>query len=90
MARVWYAANRTFVSQRDNGMAGFNTSRIFGQLISCGISTSYYPSRDRRLRSMSANWALNLGTNSVFNMFAEFYPDLKRAFLRRNKQASGN
>jgi hypothetical protein len=90
MARTWYALNRTFVTRNDNGMAGFNTSETLGQLISCGISTSYYPARDRTLHSVSANWAVNLGTNSVFNMFAEFYPDLKRAFLRGGKRASGN
>jgi len=90
LARAWYAVNRTFVTQRDNGMAGFNTSETLGQLISCSISTSYYPARDRTLHSVSANWAVDLGTNSVFNVFAEFYPDVKRMFLRRDQHASGN
>jgi hypothetical protein len=90
MARAWYAASRTFVTQRDNGTAGFNTSETLGQLISCGISTSYYPARDRTLRSVSANWVVDLGTNSIFNMFAEFYPDLKRVFLHSWKRTSGN
>ena len=90
MARAWYAVSRTFVTRKDNGTAEFNTSETLGQLISCGISTSYYPARDRTVRSVSANWAVNLGTNSVFNMFAEFYPDLKRAFFRRDQHAPGN
>jgi len=47
LARVWYAVNRTFVTRRDDGSSGFNNSEIFGQLISCGISTSYYPQQDR-------------------------------------------
>jgi hypothetical protein len=90
MVRAWYAASRTFITQRDNGTAGFNTSETLGQLISCGISTSYYPARDRTLRSMSANWAVDLSTNSIFNVFAEFYPDLKHAIFRGHKQPSGN
>jgi len=90
MARAWYAASRTLVTQRDNGTAGFNTSETLGQLISCGISTSYYPARDRTLRSVSANWAVDLSTNSIFNVFAEFYPDLKHAIFRGHKQPSGN
>lgn len=89
-ARAWYALNRTFVARRDNGTAGFNTSETLGQLISCGISTSYYPARDRTLRSVSTNWVVNLGANSIFNMFAEFYPDLKHAIFRGHKASSGN
>src|ERR1700691_3004659 len=38
IARMWYAANRTFVTPRDNGSSGFNNSEAFGQLISCAIS----------------------------------------------------
>ncbi len=90
VARAWYAVSRTFVTQRDNGTAGFNTSETVGQLISCGISTSYYPARDRTLRSVSTNWAVSLSTNSIFNVFAEFYPDLKRHFFHSRKSPSGN
>jgi len=90
MARVWYAVNRIFVTQRDNGTSGFNNSRVFGQLISCGISTSYYPARDRTVGYMSENWGVNLGASSAFNVFYEFYPDLKRHFFHSHKSPSGN
>jgi hypothetical protein len=90
MARAWYALNRTFITRNDNGTAAFNTSETLGQLISCGISTSYYPARDRSLRSVSANWAVDLGTNSIFNQFSEFYPDLKRHIFHSHKPTSGD
>jgi hypothetical protein len=90
MDRAWYAVNRTFVTRNDNGTAAFNTSETLGQLISCGISTSYYPARDRTLRSVSANWAVDLGTSSIFNLFSEFYPDLKRHIFHSHKPTSGS
>src|ERR1039458_7163680 len=70
IARTWYAINRTFVTRRDKGTSGFNTSQIFGQLISCGISTSYYPQQDRRLSRVFSNWAVNLGSNSAYNVLS--------------------
>lgn len=85
--RLWYAINRTFVTRRDDGTSGFNTSQFFGQMISCGISTSYYPARDRTLGYVSANWGVSLGGNSANNVFQEFYPELKHFFFRSRKQS---
>jgi hypothetical protein len=84
ISRMWYAANRTFVTRRDNGTNGFNNSEMFGQLISCGISTSYYPAQDRTVGRVASNWAVNLGGNSIYNVLLEYYPDLKRALFHRH------
>lgn len=91
LARFWYALNRTLVTRNDSGTSAFNTSETLGQLISCGISTSYYPSRDRTVGYLMANWGVSLGSNSGFNVVSEFYPDLKRVFFHRHPVApSGN
>lgn len=82
-ARIWYAVNRTFVTRRDKGTSGFNTSQILGQLISCGISTSYYPPADRSVGRVFSNWAVNLGGNSGYNVLSEYYPDMMRAVFHR-------
>jgi hypothetical protein len=84
MARVWYAINRTFVTRRDKGTSGFNTSQTVGQLISAGISTSYYPAQDRSVGRVFSNWAVNLGGNSAYNVLSEYYPDLMRAVFHRH------
>src|SRR5271156_5982518 len=55
-SRVWYAVNRTFVTRRDDGANEFNMSETFGQLASCGISTTYYPARDRSVGGVFLNW----------------------------------
>jgi hypothetical protein len=85
MARIWYAINRTFVTRRDKGTNGFNTSQIVGQLISCGISTSYYPPQDRSVGHVFSNWAVNLGGNSGYNVLSEYYPDLIRFVFHRHQ-----
>lgn len=84
MARVWYAINRTFVTRRDKGTSGFNTSQIAGQLIACGISTSYYPPQDRSVSRVFSNWGVNLGGNSAYNVLSEYYPDLLRVVFHRH------
>jgi hypothetical protein len=84
IARVWYAINRTFVTRTDKGTSRFNNSETFGQLISCGISTSYYPPQDRSTSRVFSNWAVNLGGNSAYNVLSEYYPDLMRGLFHRH------
>ena len=86
VSRMWYAINRTFVARRDKGTPGFNTSETLGQLISCGISTSYYPPRDRGVNRVFSNWAVNLGGNSAYNVLSEYYPDLMRGLFHRHSR----
>jgi hypothetical protein len=86
IARMWYAINRTFVTRKDNGRSGFNNSETFGQLISCGISASYYPPQDRALDRVFSNWAVNLGGNSAYNVLSEYYPDLMRGLFHRHQR----
>jgi hypothetical protein len=83
---MWYAANRTFVTRRDNGTSGFNNSEAFGQLMSCGISTSHYPQKDRSVGHVFSNWGVNLGGNSAYDALLEFYPDMKRALFQRHRR----
>ena len=46
-SRVNYAAARTLVTKKDSGGLTFNTPQVLGQLFQSGISTAYYPARDR-------------------------------------------
>jgi hypothetical protein len=84
MARFWYAINRTFVTRRDRGTVGFNTSETVGQLMSAGISTSYYPPQDRSVGHVFSNWAVNLGGNSGYNVLSEYYPDIMHSIFHRH------
>jgi hypothetical protein len=84
ISRLWYASNRTLVTRKDNGASGFNFSETVGQLISCGISTTYYPQQDRTASRVFSNWGVNLGANSAYNVLLEFYPDVMRGIFHRH------
>ena len=94
ISRMWYAANRTFVTRRDDLTWWFNNSEVFGQLISCGISTSYYPPQDRTVGRVFSNWGVNLAGNSGYNVLSEYYPDVMRGLFHRHRRpvvpANGN
>ncbi len=87
-SRVWYAVNRTFVTRRDDGANEFNMSETFGQLASCGISTTYYPARDRSVGGVFLNWAVNLAYNSGYNVLTEYYTDILKTVFHRHSSAA--
>jgi hypothetical protein len=86
--RVWYAITRTFVTRRDNGTQRFNYSTVSGQLVSCAISTAYYPEIDRAASRVFSNWGLDLVGFSAYNVLSEYYPDLIKALFHRGKNST--
>ena len=86
VSRIWYAATRTLVTRRDSGASGFSASETLGQLMSCGISTSYYPQQDRSASRVFSNWVVNLGGNSAYNVLSEYYPDMMRSLFQRHRR----
>jgi hypothetical protein len=89
VSRIWYAINRTVITRRDKGTSGFNTPEMAGQLMSSGISTIYYPPRDRSVGRVFSNWVVNLGGNSGYNVLSEYYPDLVRGLFHRHPKPTG-
>ena len=85
VSRIWYAVSRTFITRRDDGTNGFNRSQTLGQLVSCSISTSYYPSQDRSAARVFLNWGVNLGYNSGYNVLTEYYTDMLNGIFHRQK-----
>jgi len=82
-SRMNYAASRTVVTKKDSGGLTFNTPQVLGQLFQAGISTAYYPQRDRGPGQVFLSWGLSLLYNSGYNIGAEFYSDLWHKAFRR-------
>jgi len=82
-SRMNYAASRTLITKKDSGGLTFNTPQVVGQLFQSGISTAYYPQRDRDPGQVFQNWGLSLLFNSGYNIAGEFYPDIWRKVFRR-------
>ena len=85
-SRLWYAASRTVITRKDSGEPTFNIPQTAGQLIQQGISTSYYPARDRTVSAVFAQWGINLAYNSGYNMVREYIPDLGQYLANRKKK----
>ena len=82
-SRVNYAASRTLVTRKDSGGRTFNTAQVAGQLFQTGISTAYYPQRDRDPGQVFQSWGLSLLFNSGYNVAREFYPDVWQKVFHR-------
>jgi hypothetical protein len=82
-SRMNYAASRTLITKKDSGGLTFNTPQVVGQLFQSGISTAYYPQRDRDPGQVFQSWGMSLLFNSGYNIASEFYPDIWRKVFHR-------
>lgn len=76
--RVWHAISHVFVTYNDSGHTVFYTSALSGTFIAAGISNLYYPSQDVGFGQTMSRAALDLGNTALFNLAAEFWPDIHR------------
>jgi len=82
--RATYSASRILITPNYHGHNGFNASEILGRGIAQGISTSYYPSRDRTAGSLAIKYGYALGRDALTNIFREFWPDIATHVLHRH------
>lgn len=86
--RIWkrgiYAASRIFITPDYHGHNTFNASEILGRGIAQGISTTYYPSHDRRLGPLASKFGYALGRDALTNVVREFWPDIATHVLHRH------
>lgn len=84
--RAGYALTRAFVTRSDDGRSVFNASEIFGSGSAAGISTLYYPTRERSLGNTTKQWGLNVGVDAVAFVVKEFAPDIAQKILGTPKE----
>jgi len=88
--RLKYAATRTFITRKDSGEPTFNTPQVAGFLLQRGISTAYYPERDRTVGAVFQNWGISLAYRSAYNVLREFYPDLLHIVFRQGQDRASD
>ena len=85
---VWkrgiYAASRILITPDYHGHSSFNASEVFGRAIAQGISTTYYPSRDRTGGALAVKYGWAMGRDALTNVFREFWPDIAVHVLHRH------
>ena len=76
--RIWYAVSRVLVTYNDAGHTVFFTSALSGTVIAAGLSNFYYPAQDVGLGHTMTRIAIDLGNTALYNLAAEFWPDIHR------------
>jgi len=76
--RIKYAIKSSVMARHDNGNQYFSFSRIGGTAAGAFISREWSPPSVRSPRHVAVNFGMSIGTGMGFNLFREFWPDLKR------------
>jgi len=76
--RTGYALSRAVITRNDSGKETFNISEVAGAGAASGISSLYYPSRERSLGNTASEWGLDIGIDALSFVGREFWPDINR------------
>jgi hypothetical protein len=76
MKRAGYALSRAVVTRSDSDKRVFNFSEVVGSGASAGLSSLYYPSRERSLGNTGKEWGLDVGVDAASFVAKEFWPDI--------------
>jgi hypothetical protein len=76
LKRTGYALSRSVITRTDSGNETFNMSEVFGAGTAAGLSTLYYPTRERSFGNTADQWGLNVGIDALSFEVKEFWPDI--------------
>lgn len=83
--RVSYALSRAVITRSDSGREEFNVSEVVGAGASAGLSSLYYPAKERSFGNTASQWGLDVGIDSASFVVREFWPEVNR-WLFHGKQ----
>lgn len=81
--RAFHAIGETFVAHKASGGIRPNYSYFAGVASGVYISRQWRPESERNAKEYVQGAAISIGANSVKNVFLEFWPDIKKKFLKR-------
>jgi hypothetical protein len=79
--RTGYALTRVVVTRSDSGNEVFNAGEVVGAGASAGLSSLYYPVRERSFSNTADQWGLNVGIDALSFVVKEFWPDINHALF---------
>jgi hypothetical protein len=80
LRRTKYAVMSTFLARHDNGNRFISFSRIGASAGTAFISREWQPPSKNSAGDGAVAFGLNMGSQVGFNVFREFWPDMKRRF----------
>ncbi len=79
--RTTYSLTRAVITRNDAGKEVFNASEVIGAGAAAGVSSLYYPSRERSFGNTAGQWGQSIGIDAATFMFKEFWPDINHHFF---------
>jgi hypothetical protein len=89
LKRTGYALSRAVITRADSGREEFNISEIVGAGASAGLSSLYYPSRERTFGNVATSWGIDVGIDSASFVAKEFWPEINH-WLFHQKPVDGS
>ena len=86
--RLGYSATRIFRIRGDDGRWHNNYSEIVGNMAVVVIGSLYYPEESRHFGPMASRFGFQVGTDCMFNVLKEFWPDIHDKFLVRHNKTN--
>jgi hypothetical protein len=83
--RTGYALSRAVITRSDSGNEVFNVSEVIGAGASAGLSSLYYPSRERSFANTGTEWGLDIGIDAASFVAKEFWPDINHRLFHGSK-----
>jgi hypothetical protein len=78
--RTKYAIKSTFLARHDDGSQHLSISRFGGAAGGAFISRIWQPRSSTTAGDGAVSFGITMGSDVGFNVFREFWPDLKRHF----------
>jgi hypothetical protein len=88
--RFGYALSRAVITRNDKGTDEFNISEIVGAGAASGVSSLYYPSKERSLGNTGLEWGLDVAIDSMSFVVKEFWPDVNHALFHRGDKSGAS
>lgn len=76
--RTGYALSRAVITRSDSANEVFNFSEVIGAGAAAGLSSLYYPSRERSFTNTGTEWGVDIGIDAAAFVAKEFWPDINR------------
>lgn len=83
--RTGYSFSRILITRTDSGSETFNASEVVGAGAAAGLSSLYYPSRERTWTKVGQHWLTNVGLDGMTFIFKEFWPDINSAIFHQKQ-----
>lgn len=85
--RTGYALSRVVVTRSDAGNRTFNFAEVVGAGMSAGISSTYYPARERSFSNTGSQWGEDVAIDAMAFVIKEFWPDINHRLFHGDKSA---